>query len=152
MNMKNLFVVLTIVSLVLLAGCSGNDSENDQTYQYSDEEGEVEVHTTGGGDGDCPVGTVMTVDNPQTGESMKFEVVGTETIDGIEMCKAVYETNATDTEIASGEYLWSEDNNAFIMKMYDSSGKTVYEMTSINGDTTIIDAEGNEMHYNTGSE
>ncbi len=52
----------------------------------------------------------MTVDfaNPQTGEIMSMEIVGIETVDGVEMCKSFIDPN-TDGVDAKMIYMFSED-------------------------------------------
>jgi len=52
----------------------------------------------------------MTVDiaNPQTGEITSKEIVGIETVDGVEMCKSFIDPN-TDGVDAKMTYMFSED-------------------------------------------
>ena len=103
--MKKMLLLILLVLSLMVAGCSGDETE---TTTYTDEDG-VEVTTTvpvGEEDSWCPVGATWEAANPQTGESMMMEIVGTETVDGVEMCKAVVEIEPPADGIAMMEYLW----------------------------------------------
>ncbi|MCD4703497.1 MAG: hypothetical protein K8R64_04270 [Methanosarcinaceae archaeon] len=125
---------------VMVAGCTGDD-----TTTVSTPDGDVEVTVPEGAeDSWCPVGTTMSFADPQTGESMSMEIVGTETIGGIEMCKAVVELDGIEDDVAKIEYMWSEDSEAFIWNSYDSAGNLISKMEMMDGTMTIVDSEGRE--------
>ena len=75
-----------------------------------------------------------------------MEIVGTETVDGATLCKAVMETN-TEDKIAKMEYLWSEDGETIKWTYYDAAGNVVSQMSMNDGVMTIVDEKGNEVEY-----
>lgn len=85
--------------------------------------------------------------NPQTGESMSMEIVGTEVIDGVTLCKAVVETDPVVEDIAKMECLWSEEGDMVIWTSYDASGNVKSKMTIIDGAMTITDENGEVMNF-----
>ncbi len=129
-----------VLAAVMVAGCAGDD-----TTTVSTPEGDVEVTVPEDAeDSWCPVGTTMNFADPQTGETVSMEIVGTETIEGIEMCKAVVELDGVEDDVAKIEYMWSENGELFIWKSYDSAGNLVSEMEMIDGTMTMTDSEGHE--------
>lgn len=129
---KNL-IILLIMLVLITAGCTGNT-------KIKTGDGEVNI-PAGSQDEWCQVGASWTAANPQTGESASMKITGTQTVDGVKMCKAVYESSTTD-EVARIEYLWSENGESFIWTSYDSSGKIVGKMTFKDNMMTIIDETG----------
>ncbi|MBE0524367.1 MAG: hypothetical protein IBX40_08575 [Methanosarcinales archaeon] len=129
-------MLLTLIA----SGCTENDST---TISTSD--GDVEYSVSEGAEDEwCPVGTTWQASNPQTREMTSMEIVGTETLDGVAMCKAVMETNTAD-EIAKMEYLWSENDETFKWTSYDATGKVVSIISMKDGKMTITDEEGKEI-------
>ncbi|WMW22624.1 membrane-binding protein [Methanolobus mangrovi] len=136
------FLVLLVLSLAV-SGCSDKETS---TVTIEDEDGqEYEVtYTEGTDDENCPVGSVWTTTNPNTGEVVSMEIVGKEVINGIEMCQAVYETDTADENgIVKVEYLWSNENEeTFMWTAYDEDGNMVSEMKAMDGKITMSDSEG----------
>jgi hypothetical protein len=140
--MSKIWIILLILVALTASGCS-----DDETTTYSTPEGDVEVTVHEGEDNDwCPVGTTVNMANPNSGEMASMEVVGKETIEDIEMCKAVVEVVAEEEgDVARIEYMWSEDGETFFWKSYDSSGNLVSEVKMKDGKMTMTDEEGNVM-------
>ncbi|AAM03882.1 hypothetical protein [Methanosarcina acetivorans] len=165
---KKWFPVLVILICAIFAvssGCSDNSEEdtnvpeesieevNEEEASAEDTENEenVEVEMVSGDTSNwCAVGSSWKSTNPQTGEEVTMEIVGTETVDGVLMCKAVYETNVEDEDVSSIEYLWSEDGATYFWTAYDSSGDVISEMSMKDGKMKIVDEEGNVMEYSQG--
>jgi len=93
-----------------------------------------------------PVGMTWDAANPQTGEVISMEIIGTETVDGVEMCKAVFETN-TDSVITKMVYLFSEDSETIEWKHYDAAGNIVWQMSMKDGNMIMTNAYGNLESY-----
>lgn len=166
--LKKWFPVLVILICAIFAvssGCSDNSEEdanvpeesteevNEEEASTEDTENEenVEVEMVSGDTSDwCAVGSSWKSTNPQTGEEVTMEIVGTETVDGVLMCKAVYETNVEDEDVSSIEYLWSEDEETYFWTAYDASGDVISEMSMKDGNMKIVDEEGNVMEYSQG--
>jgi len=110
----------------------------------------VEMVSTGDTSNWCAVGSSWKSTNPQTGEEVTMKITGTETIDGVQMCKAVYETNVEDEDFSRIEYLWSEDGATYFWTAYDASGEIISEMSMKDGKMKIVDEEGNVMEYSQG--
>lgn len=141
--LKKLMILVILLTLIA-AGCTEKDST---TVSTSDGDVDIEYSVPGGAEDDwCPVGTTWQASNPQTGEMASMEIVGTETVDGATLCKAVMETN-TEGEIAKMEYLWSEDDETFMWTYYDADGNIVSQMSMKDGMMTMIDEEGNEVEF-----
>ena len=139
--MSKIWIILLILVALMASGCSG-----DETTKYSTPEGDVEVTVHEGEEDDwCPIGTTVNMANPNSGEMASMEVVGKETIDGIEMCKAVVELVAEEEDVARIEYMWSEDREIFYYRGYDSSNNLLTEMIMKDGKMTVTDEEGNVM-------
>jgi hypothetical protein len=129
-----------VLFTLIAAGCTEKDST---TISTSDGDVDISVSVPDSSEDDwCPVGMTWDAANPQTGETSSMEIIGTETVDGVEMCKAVLETN-TDDEIAKMVYLCSEDGETFEWTYYDAAGDIVSQMSMKDGKMTIIDEEGN---------
>ncbi|HIH75535.1 MAG TPA: hypothetical protein HA306_10465 [Methanosarcina sp.] len=98
----------------------------------------------------CPVGSSWKTTNPQTGEEVTMKVTGIESIDGVPMCKAIYETNVEDEDFSKIEYLWAEGGETYFWTAYDGEGEIVSEMSLKDGKMKIVDQEGNVMEYSQG--
>lgn len=156
---KKWIVLLVVLSCTIFAAGSGcsEDSENEASQEESnpvegnqedtgeEEEMEVEITSTGDTDEWCPAGASWQASDPQTGEIVTMEVKGTEVIDGVVMCRAVYESNVEDEEVAKVEYLWSEDGETVFWTAFDVSGNMVYKFSMEEGKVTVIDEEGEVM-------
>jgi hypothetical protein len=81
---------------------------------------------------------------------VSMEITGTETVDGIRMCRAVADLTSAGSEAARIEYLWSEDGKSFYWTSYDSSGAFLSEMKMKNGVFSVTDAEGHVVASTTG--
>ncbi len=139
---KKLIILLVLFALIT-AGCTEKDST---TISTSD--GDVDISVSVPEDSEdewCPVGASWDAANPETGETSSMEIIGTETVDGVEMCKAVLETN-TDDEIAKMVYLFSEDGETFEWTYYDAAGNIISQMSMKDGMMTMIDEEGNVVN------
>ena len=140
---KKLIILLVLFALIT-AGCTEKDST---TISTSDGDVDTSVNVPEDSEDEwCPVGASWEAANPQTGETTSMEIISTETVDGVEMCKAVLETN-TDDEIAKMVYLFSEDGETFEWTYYDASGNIVSQMSMKDGKMTMIDEEGNVVEY-----
>ncbi|KKG12840.1 hypothetical protein [Methanosarcina sp. 2.H.A.1B.4] len=164
--MKKWFAVLVILICAIFAassGCSENNAEDtnvpEESVELSNEENsaedageeEVEVEMVSTGDSSwCSVGSSWKSTNPQTGEEVTMKITGIETVDGVPMCKAVYETNLEDEDFSKVEYLWSEDEETFFWTAYDKSGEIVSEMSMKDGKMKIVDEEGNVIESSQG--
>lgn len=153
-----LLIVLSCTVFAVSSGCSesgdeeATDTAEESKANFSDGAGEeVEVKSTGNSDNWCPVGSSWKTANPQTGEEVTMNVVGTETVDGVLMCKAVYETNSQEEDFAKVEYLWSEDGNTFFWTAYDESDKKISEFSMKDGKMKIIDKDGQVTEYTQSS-
>ncbi|MDF1558515.1 MAG: hypothetical protein P1P80_10160 [ANME-2 cluster archaeon] len=141
--LKRVIILLMLLTLIA-AGCTEKDST---TISTSDGDVDIKYSVPKGAEYEwCPVGTTFQASNPQSGEMAAMEIVGTETVDGVTMCKAVLETNTAD-EIAKMEYLWSEDGKTFMWTYYDAAGKIVSQMSMKDGKMTMTDEEGNVVEF-----
>nr|WP_321498590.1 membrane-binding protein [uncultured Methanolobus sp.] len=144
-----IFIVLLVLSLAV-SGCSDKESITVQ-----DEDGQdIDItYTEGSEDEVCPVGSTITMSNPNTGEGMVMEIVGTEVVDGIEMCHMVAEiTVPADDEVAKMEMYTpiNEDDESFIMTYYDKDGKILSEMKFMDGKMTMTDENGETYEMTMG--
>ncbi|WP_342305408.1 hypothetical protein [Methanolobus sp. ZRKC5] len=137
------FLVILVLSLAV-SGCS--DKEESITIHGDDGE-KIDINYAEGSENEaCPIGTTVKMTDPNTGETMTMEVVGTEVIEGIEMCHTVAEINvASDDDIARMEMYTPVDENdeSFIMTYYDKDNNVMSETKIINGKMTMTDDEGN---------
>ncbi|NYT18839.1 MAG: hypothetical protein GKC08_00890 [Methanosarcinales archaeon] len=132
---------------MIAAGCTGNDAD---TTTYTDDEYEVTTTIPEGAEGQwCPVGSTWEAVNPETGETVSMEVVGTEIVEGVVMCKAIVEIEPVTEDIAKMEYLWSEDEESFIWTNYYESGNVHSKVTFLDGKMTIIGEDGQVMSFDT---
>ncbi|NPE30811.1 hypothetical protein HNV12_23225 [Methanococcoides sp. SA1] len=107
-----MWIMIFMVATLITAGCVGDDTE---TTTYTDDDLEVTTNTPEGAEDQwCPVGTTWEAVNPQTGESMTMEITGTETVNGIEMCKAMVEIDPAVDGVAKMVYLWAENGESVI--------------------------------------
>jgi hypothetical protein len=147
MQTKWLFVLLIAVLALAVSGCTGSD---DETVTYEDDGVQYEYSATEDSEDDwCPVGSSWKSSNPSTGEEVSMEITGSEVIDGVEMCKAQFNSNNPDDEYARIDYMWSEDGNRFSWKYYDADGKLVSEMTMKDGHMRFVAEDGTVTEYNT---
>ncbi len=139
---KKLIILLVLFTLIA-TGCTDKDST---TISTSDGDVDISVNVPEGSENEwCPIGMTWDVANPQTGETLSMEVVATETVDGVEMCKAVLEIDSDD-EIAKMVYLFSEDGETFEWTYYDADGNILSQMSMKNGEMTMTDEEGNVVN------
>ena len=165
--LKKWFAVLLILICAIFAassGCSENSKEDTNVPEESvevskgevstedagEEQVEVEMVSTGDSSNWCAAGSSWKTTDPQTGEEVTMKIIGTETIDGVPMCKAVYETNLEEEDFSKVEYMWSENGDTYFWTAYDASGEIISEMSMKDGKMKIIDEEGNVMEYSQG--
>lgn len=140
--MRKIWIMIFMVAALITAGCAGNDAE---TTTFTDDDLEVTTNMPAGAEDQwCPVGATWEAVNPQTGESMTMVITGIETVNGIEMCKAVVEIDPVVDGVAKMEYLWAEDGESAIWTNYDVSGNVHSKITILDGKMTIT-AEGGEV-------
>lgn len=161
----SVLVILMCAIFAASSGCSENSEkdtnvpeesaevdEEDSNEDAGEEKEEVEVKMVSTGDSSdwCAAGSSWKTTNPQTGEEVTMKITGIETVDGVPMCKAIYETTLEDEEFSKIEYLWSENGETYFWTAYDRSGKVVSEMSMKDGKMKIVDEEGNEVEYSQG--
>jgi uncharacterized protein YceK len=143
MNLKWLIVAILLIA-VAASGCGDKDTTTIET----DEGQTVEVTTDQDNQDDwCAVGTSWKMSDPKTGQEASWEITGSEVIDGVEMCKAEYNTNNPDDEVAKMEWMWSEDNERVSWIYYNATGDVVYKMETKDGKTTIVDENGQVTEF-----
>ena len=143
MNLKWLIVAILLIA-VAASGCGDKDTET-----YETEDGQTVEITTDQEDQDnwCSVGSSWKTSDPKTGQEASWEITGSEVIDGVEMCKAEYNTNNPDDEITKIEWMWSEDNERVSWIYYSATDDVVYKMETKDGKTTIVDENGQITEY-----
>jgi hypothetical protein len=150
--MKTKFMIFILLLVLSLAASGCSDKE---TVTVQDEDGnDVEItYTEGSEDEACPAGSTMTMMNPNTGEGMVMEVVGTEVVEGVEMCHMVAEIDvASDDNVARME-MYSpidESDESFIMIYYDEDGNVLSEMKLMDGKMTMTDENGETFEMSMG--
>ncbi|MBP1908999.1 hypothetical protein [Methanolobus bombayensis] len=153
MKIKFLVFISLLVLALAVSGCS--EKEEAITVQGDDGE-EVDItYTEGAEDKVCPVGSTITMTDPNSGESMVMEVIGTEVVEGVEMCHTVAEMNvAADDEVARMEMYTPIDENddSFIMTYYDKDGNVLSEMKLMDGKMTMTDENGETFEMSMGME
>ena len=92
-----------------------------------------------------PVDSSWSTVNPQTGEMANMKVTGIETLDGIPMCKAIYESNVNDNNCTKLEYLWSQDGKTSLWTTFDASGKKISEVSVKDGKMVDKDCKVTEI-------
>ncbi len=110
---------------------------------------ETNIVSTGNSGDWCPVGSSWSTVNPQTGEMANMKVTGIETLDGIPMCKAVYESNVNDNNYTKLEYLWSQDGKTSLWTAFDASGKKISEVSVKDGKMRMVDKDGKVTEITT---
>jgi hypothetical protein len=84
---------------------------------------------------------------------MVMEVVGTEVVEGVEMCHMVAEIDvASDDNVARME-MYSpidESDESFIMIYYDEDGNVLSEMKLMDGKMTMTDENGETFEMSMG--
>jgi hypothetical protein len=151
MKSKFLIFILLLVLSLAVSGCT----DQETTTVQDDEGNDVDItYTEGSEDEVCPVGSTVTMNNPNTGESMVMEVMGTEVIDGMEMCYMVAEINTEDEEVSRMEMYTpiNEDDESFIMTYYDEDGNVLSEMKFMDGKMTMTDENGETFEMTMGME
>ncbi|MEZ5333918.1 MAG: hypothetical protein R2741_01050 [Methanolobus sp.] len=141
-------LIVFIMLLVLSLAVSGCSDKEEQSITIPGEDGaEVVVSSPEGAEDEvCPVGTTMTMNDPNTGESMVTEVMGTEVIEGIEMCRTVAELSHPDEDGFAMMEMYTpidENEESFIMTYYDVDGNVLSQTKVMNGKMTMIDEDGN---------
>ena len=153
--LKKWFILLIVLSCTIFAlssGCSEKNKENiTQSVVENGKETKVEVTSTENSDNWCPVGSSWKTTDPKTGETVTMKVTGTEKVDGIPMCKAVYETDVKDENFSKMEYFWSQDGKTSLWTAYDISGKKISEFSMKDGKMRIVDENGKVTEINQGS-
>ena len=130
---------------LIAAGCTEKDST---TISTSDGDVNIDVSVPEDSENEwCPAGMTWDVANPQTGEVVSMEIVGIETVDGVEMCKALLDQN-TDGVDAKMTYMFSEDGETVEWIYYDADDNIVWHMSVKDGKMTMTDAAGNVNSYN----
>ena len=144
--MLKIWIVLLVILAITSLGCMDSD-KIEGTIKTGDAEFEYSF-LEDSDDEWCPIGSSFKMSDGSTG-SMTWEVVGTEVIDGIEMCKMVMEATVEDDESFRMEMFHSQDDNIIITITYDSSDNVVKKMTvNEDGDTITItyDSSGNVIN------
>lgn len=139
--MLKIWIVLLVILAITSLGCMDSD-KTEGTIKT----GDVEVEYSVSGDSEdewCPVGSSFKMSDPSTGGMASWEVVGTEDIDGIEMCKMVIESSEEDGKSYKSEMYYSQDDSIIITITYDSSGNVINKMTMKEDGMTIEDGDGN---------
>lgn len=160
-----LAIVLSCTIFAVSSGCSekGKENTNQRTVEnvkensstviestnISGEKTETKIVSTGNSADWCAVGSSWSTVNPQTGEAANMKITGIETVDGIPMCKAIYESNEKNNDYAKLEYLWSQDGNTTLWTAYDASGKKVSEFSMKNGKMRMVDKDGKVTEVTT---
>ncbi|MCD4843263.1 MAG: hypothetical protein K8R25_02125 [Methanosarcinales archaeon] len=151
--MLKIWIVLLVILAITSLGCMDSD-KTEGTIKTGDVDIEYSV-SEDSEDEWCPVGSSFKMSDPSTGGMASWEVVGTEVIDGIEMCKWVMESTEEDGESFKMEMYHSQDESITITKTYDSSDNIVNEMTMSEDGTMITinyDSSGNVVEKITTSE
>ncbi|MDQ1252276.1 MAG: hypothetical protein QG646_1394 [Euryarchaeota archaeon] len=133
---------------------SDSGKETKMKIESTDSSGaktETNIVSTGNSDDWCQVGSSWSTVNPQTGETANMKITGIETVDGVPMCKAVYESNTKDNDYAKLEYFWSQDNKVTLWNAYDVSGKKVSEVSMKDGKMRMVDKDGKVTEITTSS-
>ncbi|WP_410508541.1 hypothetical protein RSJ42_17635 [Methanosarcina hadiensis] len=158
----SVFVILMCAIFAASSGCSEDGEEDTNVPEESaeemdgeeasveDEETEFEMVSSGKSSDWCAVGSSWKSTNPQTGEEVTMKITGIETIDGVPMCKAVYETNIEEDEYSKVEYMWSENGETYFWTAYDASGKVVSEMSMKDGKMKMVNEDGSVVEYSQG--
>ncbi len=137
-------IFLLVLFTLLTAGCTEKDST---TISTSDGDVDISVNVPEGSENEwCPVGMTVDIANPQTGEMTSMEIVGIETVDGVEMCKSSIDPN-TDGMNAKMTYMFSEDGETVEWMYYDANGNIIWHMSVKDGTMTMTDMAGNVNSY-----
>ena len=137
-------IFLLMLFTLLTAGCTEKDSA---TISTSDDDVDITYNVPEGSENEwCPVGMTVDIANPQTGETISMEIVGIETVDGVEMCKSFIDPN-TDGVNAKMTYMFSEDGETVEWMYYDANGNIISQMSVKDGTMTMTDMMGNVNSY-----
>lgn len=83
----------------------------------------------------CPTGDSFEYTEPETGERVSLVYEGIVTQDGRDVCKAVWETDNPDDEVARMEYYFDEEGTYTRIVSYDAQGNII--------DDTVVDSSEN---------
>ena len=137
-------IFLLMLFTLLTAGCTEKDSA---TISTSDDDVDITYNVPEGSENEwCPVGMTVDIANPQTGETISMEIVGIETVDGVEMCKSFIDPN-TDGVDAKMTYMFSEDGETVEWMYYDANGNIISHMSVKDGTMTMTDMACNVNSY-----
>lgn len=121
-----------VVNEMQMAGSTGSDSGGS-----SGQSGSATGTDAGdGGTGDqqwCVEGESFQFSNPQTGEQASMVYEGIVTHEGRQVCKAVWETNDPDGNVAKVEMYFNEDRSYQKTIYYDGNGNVVFEQEQGSG-------------------
>lgn len=126
MSMQNKISIYFVVALLLtISGCVDRTDVMTEENIMISEPDKLDKNN-------CTPGTYIEVNNQFTKEIINMEIVGTNFVDGKEMCMASYEANTTDKNGAIRyEYLWSiDESEAEFWYSYDKNGNIVSQMES----------------------
>lgn len=130
----------------------GSGKETSVKIESTDSSGgktETNIVSTGSSSDWCQVGSSWSTVNPQTGETANMKITGIETVDGIPLCKAVYETNDKSSDYTKLENSWSEDGKTWFWTAYDASGKKITETSMKDGKMRMVDKDGKVTEITT---
>ncbi len=153
--MKKLTLILILLLVVLSASGCTEDKEDtvDEVTDIGDENSVDAADFSENTEGQwCPVGSTIQTSDPQTGQAYTVDIVGKETIEGIEMCHATAELDESENGVSSLEYFWSEDEENMIMKFYDDQNTVISEMRVVDGKVSINAANGFSMEFDENSQ
>lgn len=119
---KRDILTVLVVALMVFAGCSGS-----ATGGGTDADGQSGSQQAEGSDW-CPAGQSTQITNPQTGEQVSLVYQGIVTHENQRVCKATWETNNPEDDIAKMEMYFSQDDSYQKIITYDDSGNVLNEM------------------------
>jgi len=117
---KRHVLTVLVVALVVVAGCGGSGTQGETSADGQS--------GNQGADSDwCPAGQSTQFANPQTGEQVSLVFQGTVTYEGRQVCKATWETNDPEGEIARIVMYYTEERSYQKVVYYDGDGNVVLE-------------------------
>ena len=139
--MSKTWIVLLVILAITSLGCMDSD-KTEGTIKTGD--GEIEYSISGDSEDKwCAAGSSFKITDPSTGEIAAWEIVGTEVINGIEMCKMVIHATDENGDIFKTETYHSQDDSIIITIAYDSSGNVANKMTLTDNSMAMEDGDGN---------
>lgn len=139
--MSKTWIVLLVILAITSLGCMDSD-KTEGTIKTGD--GEIEYSISGDSEDKwCAAGSSFKITDPSTGEIAAWEIVGTEVINGIEMCKMVIHATDENGDIFKTETYHSQDDSIIITITYDSSGNVINKMTITDNSMIMEDGDGN---------